>query len=362
MYKKIVFSIFITLSLFNCKNSETSPVLFCDMELLTENNQKIVGSLSKNTFFTDSIFSKGSSISNDFSYRGVNSIKADSLNPYVASLTLRNLTENNSFLITVMRYSSNRKGYIVAASDSGEFYVRQNVPIWQTIDDEWQKIEVEIKTPKNFTGNMKIYLWNPDKGIPVYFDNLTIKYLGNIRSKKIEQDTSIMIDKRDSNEYKIVKIGQQWWMAENLRFYIEDGATFYEKNNLNIKDYGMLYNWESANKSCPEGWHLPSDKEFIEMELLLGMGDNEKLLIGSRSVNVGTQLSSIGNSGFNLLYSGVCDRFGEFRQIGENTVLWTSTELNEEKAFSREFVKSLPNTCRFTDLKGYFFSVRCVKD
>jgi hypothetical protein len=53
-----------------------------------------------------------------------------------------------------------------------------------------------------------------------------------------------LIDRRDNNVYKTITVGNQVWMAENLRF-----------------DNGK-YTWTTAQDACPGGWHLPSQEEF----------------------------------------------------------------------------------------------------
>lgn len=53
-----------------------------------------------------------------------------------------------------------------------------------------------------------------------------------------------LIDGRDGNVYKTITIGNQVWMAENLRF--SDGK----------------YTWTVAQDVCPGGWHLPSQDEL----------------------------------------------------------------------------------------------------
>lgn len=203
-------------------------------------------------------------------------------------------------------------------------------------------------------------------------------------------------DTRDGNKYKCVNIGDQFWMAENLKFlpavspsninsetepryYVYD----YEGGNINeaiettnYKKFGVLYNWVAAKKSCPEGWHLPtnSDWELLARYISESNGTYPKYGLDGWH-NIGNHLKSqhgwsfnndqngngIDDYGFNALAAGRITQ--SFNTITQQCTFWMDKSANSPShAWYRRLeyhedilYKNLTNTSQ-----GY--CVRCLKD
>lgn len=182
-----------------------------------------------------------------------------------------------------------------------------------------------------------------------------------IKNQKIKtKNTSSFVDLRDKTSYNIVKIGKQWWMAENLN-YQSNQSWCYDNSETNCDLLGRLYTWEAANNVCPDGWHLPSDQDWKSLEIELGMlYDVDQKGWRGNSPGQGKKLRSSKTTGFNALLAGY-RLWGLYENKPNGGYFWTSTESkNNKKAWVRELGrrKSIKRT---TYDKNYAFSVRCLK-
>jgi len=121
----------------------------------------------------------------------------------------------------------------------------------------------------------------------------------------IEDKFGFFIDSRDEQKYKWVKIGNQTWMAENLKFDTENskcpgGMYYWEK--LDCELYGRLYDWSAAMEACPNGWHLPSNVEWQELIDFTGGYDvaGKKLIVKNEG--------GVDEYGFSALHDGYCQK------------------------------------------------------
>jgi uncharacterized protein (TIGR02145 family) len=203
----------------------------------------------------------------------------------------------------------------------------------------------------------------------------------------------------DGNVYQTIIIGNQEWMAENLRVthyndgleipnitdslqwcnYNEGAYCAYNNDESNASTYGYLYNWYAAEmlNIAPAGWHVPTDEELMELELYMGMSEEEVISYGYRGTNEGSKLAGVtdlwingvlvnngefGVSGFNIIPGGKRYNVGVFYLLGYCGHLWTTNELNNDRAWLRSIHTVYSKVYRGTISKNRGFNIRCVKD
>ncbi len=195
-----------------------------------------------------------------------------------------------------------------------------------------------------------------------------------------DQKTGTLIDSRDGQSYKTVKIGDQWWMAENLN-YNTGNSWCYDNDLDNCNVYGRLYDWETACNACPDGWHLPTDNEWKILEKELGMSNKDADDTGWRGTNEGGKLKEAGtyhwespnkgvtnSSGFQALPGGYRDYSdGPFSSLGYVAYFWSATEWSVTEgvaslAWTRYLYSDNAGVIRTFNWKSAGFSVRCVQD
>lgn len=182
-----------------------------------------------------------------------------------------------------------------------------------------------------------------------------------IAGRAFSQETSTFTDPRDGHTYKIVKIGNQWWFAENLN-YKTDNSWAYNNDESLAKEYGRLYTWESAQTACPDGWHIPSNDEWDAMVDAIG-GETEAAIKLKSTGSDWQDSNQAGQNtvGFNAFPAGYRDLDGSFKDMGQIAAFWTATE-NGDLAWRRYLIYSRGVISRGNDNKGFGYSVRCVKD
>ena len=177
------------------------------------------------------------------------------------------------------------------------------------------------------------------------------------------QQKGSFTDPRDKKTYKTVKIGTQTWMAENL-IYNASGSKCYDDKPANCDKYGRLYNWSAAMKTCPKGWHLPSDEEWQTLVDFAGDKIAGKKLKAKSGWDYYEEISGNGTDkyGFSALPGGSGNYDGNFSGIGDYGAWYSNTEYSGAYAYSRFMGYLDTNLDKNGSDKGDFYSVRCLQD
>lgn len=171
------------------------------------------------------------------------------------------------------------------------------------------------------------------------------------------------LDNRDRQRYIAVKMGKQTWMAENLNFNSDTGSWYYDNDSIAYADtLGGLYSRETAMVACPDGWYLPGDDEWKELEMVLGLSQSEADNTGWRGTSQGTQLQVNGTSGFEAIFSGFRSNDEIFTGLDSATYFWSSTEYNSSNAIYRALDSINSGIYRNNLFVTYGASVRCILD
>ena len=191
----------------------------------------------------------------------------------------------------------------------------------------------------------------------------------------------------DGNVYPVVKIGNKYWMARNLRsIHYTDGspivnAMAYNNDVSDITSYGLLYNWAAimhgeagsnlnpsgVQGACPGGWHLPSDSEWLELlgyyggAATAGGPLKETSYLHWTEPNTGASDVSgltLVPGGYGVLAAGQL-LYSDKHNIGN---YWSCTESDSYHAHDLSFYYDTTAVYHVSNSKGMYFSVRCVKD
>jgi len=192
---------------------------------------------------------------------------------------------------------------------------------------------------------------------------------GSVIKKDYIDVTDAFTDDRDGKSYKTVGIGSQIWMSENLNYEAE-GSVCYNNSNSNCDKYGRLYNWETAMKACPSGWHLPSVSEWRALVNLAGgdqvAGKKLKAKRGWKEQGNGTDgfINRADGFGFSALPGGNGYSDGNFVNVGYYGYWWSSSdsESGSYDAHYRYMYYNYEYAHWDRSDKMYLFSVRCVQD
>ncbi len=169
----------------------------------------------------------------------------------------------------------------------------------------------------------------------------------------------------EGNIYKTIKIGDQWWMAENLNSTLDkDGNPIANTVYKDVSIYGRLYTWNEALKSAPEGWHLPDYEEWVTLFDYLGgikVASGKMKQAGLEHWNSPNYRAS-NSSEFNAIGAGESE-FGKLQFYKKIAIFWPTTEgtnTSEAIYFYLMYDDERVYTLSFSKNMSYY--IRCIKD
>jgi uncharacterized protein (TIGR02145 family) len=210
----------------------------------------------------------------------------------------------------------------------------------------------------------------------------------------------------DNNNYPVVAIGSQIWMAENLKTtrYSDNtpiplvagnsawsvlttpGCCWFNNDEAAYKDVcGAMYNWYSVNVTatggkniCPTGWHVPSDLQWSALIDYMtnngyGVGGSGNDVAKSIAASIrwtsstvtgtpGNDLAGNNSSGFTALPSVLREGNGSFGPLGNYCFWWSTTESITDFAWGRQMSSDMSTVDRNNVFIYYGAAVRCLKD
>jgi len=255
------------------------------------------------------------------------------------------------------------------------------------VTGSWDPATISTDTPGTFT-----FIFTPEEDQCATGIEMTIEVINKGTIEDVE-----------GNIYPTIKIGSQWWMAENLRTLTYNNGDIigstqpatldisgetepeyqwsYGGEEAAVESYGRLYTWYTISDDrgvCPSGWHVPTDAEWtILTDYLAGSGfgyegsgtDIAKSMASAENWIPDGTPGSIGNSpetnnssGFSAVPGGYRISSGVFQNTGIYTGWWSMVEKNSVSAWYRALYNNSSMMLRGSSNKRIGFSVRCIRD
>lgn len=242
------------------------------------------------------------------------------------------------------------------------------------------------------TGTFTSNITGLNTGTTYYVRAYASNEAGTAYGNEVSFTTEPLTD-ADGNVYETVIIGDQLWMAENLKTtkyndgtdiplvingwkwasLISPGFCWYDNDRETYGDiYGALYNWFAVNTDilCPDGWHVPDNEEWNILTDYLGGAE----IAGGILKETGTthwkspNTDATNESGFTGRPGGFRSRYwdtkcyGIFGHLGKYGYWWSSSDFDANSANKRELGYNSGSVIGNYVDKGKGLSVRCIKD
>jgi uncharacterized protein (TIGR02145 family) len=146
-----------------------------------------------------------------------------------------------------------------------------------------------------------------------------------------------IVNPKDGKKYRIVQVGGQVWMAENMNH--KTGTSWcYDNKDANCQKYGRLYDWNTAKTVCPQGWRLPMRREWDFLIETAGGEESAGKKLKSKEWNGTDEYDWTAVPGGSR-QTGT----NSFNSEGDFAAWWTATESGSGKAFGRYMVSGREN-------------------
>jgi len=277
--------------------------------------------------------------------------------------------------IDTLKYITHTSAIAVCnVTDEGGVFVVEKGVCWSeespaTINDSYSDRGIQG------TGKYESPLFNLKPGT-IYYVRAYAKNLAGVSySDEIKIQTLVpeyLFDSRDNQKYPIVKIGNQYWMAENLNYFTSDGSWYYDNDSIKYSRFGRLYNWYKAHDVCPDGWHLPDNEDWEELFIYINdsekssescKGSAYKLKLPGTTMWEYEQDLTNNETGFSAVAAGTYDGItNNFYNNKVNAVYWSTDESGTNKAWFCRLDSY--NNCIYTNYgdKSSGLSIRCIKN
>ena len=286
--------------------------------------------------------------------------------------------------IDAFGFSAHAAGYRYAAQKYD--YMRRAAYFWSVAGNSGYYVKLDYSYKESIFKQMDVFDWGYSircvKNDTLVSPGIPEKPLPVVPSESV----GVLTDERDGQTYKTITIGNQVWMAENLKYRGDNlKSACYDGVDSNCVKYGALYTWSIAMDMagiwsdngkgcgrectptypvrgiCPEGWHLP---EYLEWHTLFDAVGGVVVAETKLKSTSGWDGESNGTDvyGFSAMPVGYCS-LGHCYRLGEIAWFWSSSQLNENYAYKMvldyryKYAQVRDNETKYSALP-----VRCIKD
>ncbi|MCQ2104455.1 MAG: fibrobacter succinogenes major paralogous domain-containing protein [Fibrobacter sp.] len=186
----------------------------------------------------------------------------------------------------------------------------------------------------------------------------------------LREVSGVFTDPRDGQTYRTIKVEGREWFAQNVNFEVEGHSWCYDDKESYCARGGRLYDLEGARKACPKGWHLPRDREWMDM--LVGIthcyDGVDKCEAFAKKMKATTGWQGGGGTdeyGFSIFSSGYRKLIGKstvrYEDMGEYAGFWSAQNGRNETIWIWAMGRMSDQMVRqLVPSKTNAYSVRCI--